>query len=54
MYIYVKYHISIYSHTYKPLCIVHHAVNENGGAKAVAPVEVLRISLSVTLACGSS
>ena len=27
---------------------VHHAVNENGGAKAVAPVKVPGISWSVT------
>ena len=33
---------------------VYHAVNENRGAEAVAPVEVLRIISSVTLACGSS
>ena len=33
---------------------MHHAVNENGGAKAVAPVEVLGIGSSVTLACRSS
>ena len=33
---------------------VHHAVNENGGAEAVAPVEVLGIGSSVTLACGLS
>ena len=35
-------------------CIIHHAVNENGGTKAVALVEVLGIISSVTLACGSS
>ena len=34
--------------------IVHHAINENKGAKAVAPVEVLGISSSFTLTCGSS
>ena len=35
-------------------CIIHHAVNENRGAKAVAPVEELGINSSITLACGSS
>ena len=35
-------------------CIIHHAVNENRGAEAVAPVEVLGIGSSITLACGSS
>ena len=34
--------------------MVHHAVNENGVAEAVAHMEVLRISSFVTLACGSS
>ena len=36
------------------LCIIHHAVNENGGAETVTHVEVFRIGSSVTLACGSS
>ena len=31
----------------------HHAVNENGGAEAVAPAEVLEVSSSITLACES-
>ena len=35
-------------------CIIQHAVNENGGTKTVAPVEVLGISSSITIACGSS
>ena len=35
-------------------CIIHHAVNENGGAKAVAPAEVLGVGSSITLTCGSS
>ena len=25
-------------------CTMHHAVNENGSAEAVAPVEVVRVS----------
>ena len=32
-------------------CIIHHAVNENRGAEAVAPAEVLRVISSITLAC---
>ena len=51
---YIKYHRSICSYIIKLLVYNIHAVNENGGAKAVAPMEVLRISSSVTLACGSS
>ena len=35
-------------------CIIHHAVNENECAKAVAPAEKLGVSSSITLACGSS
>ena len=35
-------------------CIIHHAVNENGGGEAVTPVEVLGIGSSITLTCGSS
>ena len=35
-------------------CIIHQAVNENGGTKAVAPVEVLGVNSSITLDCGSS
>ena len=53
---YKKYDRSICSYIIKPLVYnkLHHAVNENGGAEAVAPVEGLRIGSSVTLACGSS
>ena len=29
-------------------CIIHHNVNESGGAKAVAPVEILGIGSSIT------
>ena len=34
--------------------MIHHVVNENGGAEAVAPAEVLGIGSSITLACESS
>ena len=33
---------------------MHHAVNENGGAEAVAPAEVPGVSSSITLAHESS
>ena len=44
----------MYVKSYFKICkyrIYIHVVNENGGAEAVAPAEILGVSSSITLAC---
>ena len=61
IFIAIMYHKTIYNHInpYKIIFLkhkyrIHHALNENRGTEAVAPAEVLGVSSSITLACGSS
>ena len=49
---YMKNLYTIILSNYK--CLLHHVLSEIEGAKTVAPVEVLRISSLITIACEAS